>query len=60
MRLNGLYSHGLNKTQLNKNRENSDLLYKNSDSNKFDITNEEFNDLSRDTNFEHLQNLLKK
>ena len=51
-------AHGLNKTQLNKKCENSDLLYKNFDFNKFSITNEEINDLSCDIKHEHLQKLL--
>ena len=53
-------AHGLNITQLNKNRENSDLLYKTFDFNKFSNTNEEFNDVSYETKYKHLQKLLKK
>ena len=43
-----------------KKRENSDLLYKNFDFNKFNNTNEEFNDVSYETKYKHLQKLLKK
>ena len=53
-------AHGLIKTQLNQKRENADLLYKNFDFNKFNITNEESNDLFRDTIYKHFQKLLKK
>ena len=52
--------HGLIKTQLNQKRENADLLYKNFDFNKFNITNEDLNDLFRDTKYKHFQKLLKK
>ena len=43
-----------------KKRENSDLLYKNFNFNQFDITNEEFNQLSGDTKYKYHQKLLKK
>ena len=43
-----------------KKRENSDLLYKNFDFNKFSIMDEDFNDVSDETKYKHLQKLLKK
>ena len=52
-------AHGLNITQFNKKRENADMLYKNFDFNKFNITNEEFNDLFCDTKYKHFPKLLK-
>ena len=45
---------------MNKKRANSDLLYKNFDFKKFNITNEWFNDLSFDLKYKHLQKLLTK
>ena len=36
---------------MNKKREDSDLLYKNFNFNKFSISDEEFNELFDDTNF---------
>ena len=53
-------AHGLIKTQRNQKRENADLLYKNFDFNKFNITNEDLSDLFRDTKYKHFQKLLKK
>ena len=51
--------HGLNKTVLNKKCENSDLLYNNLNLNIFSITDVEFNDLSDDTKYKHLQRFFK-
>ena len=51
---------GLNKTQLNKKRESSDLIYKKFDLKKLYITIEELNDLPHGTKYEHPQKLLKK
>ena len=52
--------HGINKTQLDKKCQNSDLVYNNFNYNKFNITNEELNELSGDTKYKHLQNVFKK
>ena len=52
--------HGLSKTILNRNRENSDLVYNNFKFNKFNITDEEFNDLSDDKKYKHLQKFFKR
>ena len=51
--------HGLNETVLDKKCENSDLLYNNLNLNIFSITDEEFNDLSDDTKYKHLQRFFK-
>ena len=47
--------HGLNKTEMSKKRENSDLVYNNFDFKKFSITDEECNELSADTKYKHLK-----
>ena len=52
--------HGLNKTILNRNWQNSDLVYNNFKFNKFNITDGEFNDLSDDTKYKHLQKFFKR
>ena len=52
--------HGLSKTILNRNRENSDLVYNNFKFNKFNITDEGFNDLSDDKKYKHLQKFFKR
>ena len=52
--------HGLSKTILNRNRENSDLVYNNFKFNKFNITDEEFNDLSDDKKYNYLQKFFKR
>ena len=52
--------HVLNKTVLNKNCKNSDLVYNNFNFNKFSITNEEFNGLSDDPKYKHVKSFANK
>ena len=52
--------HGLNKTVLDTKRENLDPVYNNFNFNKFNISDGEFNDLSNDTKYKHLQMFFKK
>ena len=52
--------YGINKTVMNKKRENSDLVYNKFNFNKFNITDEEFNEFSADTKYKHLQMFFNK
>ena len=50
----------LDKTVMNKKRENSDLVYKNFNFNKFNITGEEFKKFPAHTKYKHLQMFFSK
>ena len=52
--------YGFNKTVTNRKRENSDLVYNSFNFNEFNITEEEFNELSVDTKYKHLQKFFDK
>ena len=52
--------NGFNKRVLNKKHENSDWVCNNFHSNKFSITDDEFNELSDDTKYKDLQKFFKK
>ena len=45
---------------VNKNCKDSDLVHDNFNYNTFNINDEEFNKLSNDTKYKHLQNLFSK
>ena len=45
---------------MNKKYENSDLVYNNFSFNKFNVSDEEFNELSGDTKYKHLQRFFNK
>ena len=50
---------GFAETVVDKKPENSDLVYNNFNFNKFDINDEDFNELSDETKYMHHQNFLK-
>ena len=51
---------GLSKTELNKKSDNSDLVYHNFDFNKFNIGDEEFNELLDGTKYKHFEKFFTK
>ena len=53
------YIDGFTETVVDKKHENSDLVYNNFDFNKFNINDEDFNELSDETTYKHLQNFFK-
>ena len=53
------YTDGFTETVVDKKPENSDLVYNNFDFNKFNINDEDFNELSDEITCKHLQKFFK-
>ena len=53
-------AYEFNKTVVNKKHKNSDQLHNNSNFNTFNISDEEFNELSNETKYKHLQKFFNR